>query len=361
MTYPNKRISLAVAALLLTPLACSSQGSTKTTAFSLAPTTTLAIAEYPHTDIHFASDISVATQDRVRMTVSMAEKFWGVVEPLEMWVVGLSTKAAMALKEDFCQQRKATNTPSGYTCDSSTYEMRNQFWKFANNSIAISKDRHEYRETPFFQRFEHQGGYIMMGYPFGLSGKWYDAVQNDQLTIFHEYFHALQRMYENHPQAPPDQPDKFDGPDWMKEGLAVYMSEYAVGLLRSTGALEHMRKPIYETEEEYRSYVALDTALMANLDDIKVLKKEHPGISLKTSGSSWGSNAPYAYGAWAAAYLSHIAGKEAFMDKYYPAIDTVGWKQAFKQAFGMSIEDFYVEFEQFMKQSKEDLDNFLDS
>ena len=249
-----------MAALLLTPLACSSQGSTETTAFSLAPTTTLAVAEYPHTDIHFASDISVATQDRVRITVSMAEKFWGVVEPLEMWVVGLSTKAAMALKEDFCQQRKATNTPSDYTCDSSTYEMSNQFWKFANNSIAISKDRHEYRETPFFQRFEHKGGYIMMGYPFGLSGKWYDAVQNDQVTIFHEYFHAIQRMYENHPQAPPDQPDKFDGPDWMKEGLAVYMSEYAVGLLRSIGALEHMRKPMYETEEEYRSYAAIDAA-----------------------------------------------------------------------------------------------------
>ena len=166
-------------------------------------------------------------------------------------------------------------------------------------------------------------------------------------------------MYENHPQAAPDQPDKFDGPDWMKEGLAVYMSEYAVGLLRSIGSLEHMRKPMYETEEEYRSYAAVDAALMANLDDIEVLKKEHPGISLKTSGSSWESNAPYAYGAWAAAYLSHIAGKEAFIDKYYPAIDSVGWKQAFKQAFGMSIEDFYIEFDQFMEQSTDDLSDFL--
>ena len=361
MTYPNKRISLAVAALLLTPLACSSQGSTKTTAFSLAPATTLAIAEYPHTDIHFASDISAATQDRVRMTVSMAEKFWGVVDSLEMWVVGLSTKAAMALKEDFCQQRKVTNTPSDYTCGPSIYEMRTQFWKFANNSIYVSKDRHEYRETSGFVRFEHQGGYIMMVYPFGLSGKWYDEVKYDQEVIFHEYFHAIQRMYENHPQAEPDHPDKFDGPDWMTEGLAVYMSEYAVGLLRSIGELEHMRKPIYETEEEYRSYAAINASLMAKLNNIEDIKKDHPGMSLKTSGSSWESNAPYIYGAWAAAYLSHIAGKEAFIDKYYPAIDSVGWKQAFKQAFGMSIEDFYIEFDQFMKQPAEVLEDFLDS
>ena len=361
MTYPNKRISLAVAALLLTPLACSSQGSTKTTAFSLAPTTTLAIAEYPHTDIHFASDISVATQDRVRMTVSMAEKFWGVVDSLEIWVVGLNSKAAMALKEDFCQQRKVTNTPSDYTCGPSIYEMRTLFWKFANNSIEVSKDRHEYRETSGFVRFEHRGGYIMLNYPFGLSGKWYDEVKYDQEVIFHEYFHAVQRMYENHPQAAPGQPDKFDGPDWMTEGLAVYMSEYAVGMLRSIGALEHMRKPMYETEEEYRSYAAIDTALMAKLDDIEVLKKERPGISLKTSGSAWESNAPYIYGAWAAAYLSDIAGKEAFIDKYYPAIDSLGWKQAFKQAFGMTIEDFYEEFDQFMKQPLEVLEDLLNS
>jgi hypothetical protein len=117
---------------------------------------------------------------------------------------------------------------------------------------------------------------------------------------------------------------------------------------------------MYETEEEYRSYAAIDTALMAKLDDIEVLKKEHPGISLKTSGSAWESNAPYVYGAWAVAYLSHIAGKEAFIDKYYPAIDSVGWKQAFKQAFGMSIEDLYSEFDQFMKQPRGDLENFLD-
>ena len=290
----------------------------------------------------------------------MAEKFWGVVDSLEIWVVGLNSKAAMALKEDFCKQRKETNTPSDYTCGPSIYEMRTLFWKFANNSIEVSKDRHEYRETSGFVRFEHQGGYIMLNYPFGLSGKWYDEVKYDQEVIFHEYFHAIQRMYENHPQAAPGQPDKFDGPDWMKEGLAVYMSEYAVGLLRSIGTLEHMRKPIYETEEEYRSYAAVDAALMANLDDIDVLKKEHPGISLKTSGSSWESNAPYAYGAWAAAYLSHIAGKEAFIDKYYPAIDSVGWKQAFKQAFGMSIEVFYIEFDQFMKQPRGDLEYFLD-
>jgi len=51
--------------------------------------------------------------------------------------------------------------------------------------------------------------------------------------------------------------------------------------------------------------------------------------------------------------------EEAFIDKYYPAIDSVGWKQAFKQTFGMSIDNFYVEFDQFMKQPIADLEDFL--
>jgi len=116
---------------------------------------------------------------------------------------------------------------------------------------------------------------------------------------------------------------------------------------------------MYETEEEYRSYAAINASLMARLNNIEDIKKEHPGMSLRTSGSAWESNAPYVYGAWAAAYLSRIAGKEAFTDKYYPAIDSVGWRQAFKQAFGISVSDFYVKFDQFMKQPVEVLEDFL--
>jgi hypothetical protein len=122
-----------------------------------------------------------------------------------------------------------------------------------------------------------------------------------------------------------------------------------------------MREPIYETEEEYHSYASIDDALMAILDDVEVLKKEHPETSLKTSGSALESIAPYVYGSWAVAYLSHIAGKETFIDKYYPAIDSVGWEQAFKQAFGRSVEDFYIEFDQFIEQPAEVLEDFLDS
>lgn len=361
MTYPNKHASLAMVALLLTPLACSSQRSNSTTVFSLAPTTTLARSEYPHTDIHFASDISVATQDRVRLTVSAAEGMWGVVEPLEMWVVGIDMKAALVLKDAYCLQRTKTETPDDYTCGETATETTSRFWAFASNSNVISKDRNKMRESPFFSRFEHKGGYIMMSYPFGLSGERYDAVKTDQETIFHEYFHAIQRTYQNQPQAEPNQPDKFDGPDWIVEGLAVYMSEYAVGMLRDTGTLDHMRKPKYETEEEYRSYEAINASLMAKLDDIEDLKKEKPYISLKTCGPAWKSVAPYVFGAWAAAYLSHIAGKEAFINKYYPAIDSIGWEQAFKQAFGMSINEFYIEFDQFMKQPTDVLEDFLNS
>ena len=361
MKLHKKYLSIALIGLVCLPAGCG-QGESAQSGITPAPTTTTLPADQnPKTQIYFASDISLATQDRVRLTVTAAEEIWGAVEPLEMWVIGLNPKAAMALKEDFCKQREETSTPADYTCDSSTDEMSNQFWRFANNSRAINRDRHEYRESPYFSRFEREGGYIMMGFPFGLSGKWYDAVELDQLTIFHEYFHAIQRMFQTHPQVPPNQPDKFDGPDWMTEGLAVYMSEYAVGMLRENGILDRMRAPIYETEDEHNSYDATNASLMKKLDDIEVLKKEHPGISLKNSGPAWESIAPYVYGAWAAVYLSHIAGKEAFIDKYYPAIDTVGWKKAFKQTFGMSIKDFYIEFDQFLEQPRDDLENFLNS
>ena len=351
MKLRKKYLSVALIGLVCLPAGCGKGESTQSGTTPAPTTTTLPVDQYPHTDIHFASDISLATQDRVRLTVSAAEGMWGVVESLEMWVVGLNPKAAMALKEDFCKQREETNTPDEYTCASSTDEMSSQFWRFANNSRAINRDRHEYRESPYFSRFEREGGYIMLGFPFGLSGKWYDAVELDQMTIFHEYFHAIQRMYQSHPQAPPNQPDKFDGPDWMTEGLAVYMSEYAVGMLRENGILDRMRLPIYETEVERPSSDVFYASFMAKIDDIGVLKKERPGMTLKNSGSAWESKAPYVFGAWAVAYLSQRSGKETFIDKYYPSIDSLGWKQSFKHAFGVSIKDFYIEFDQFMQQT----------
>jgi len=89
MKLHKKYLSIALIGLVCLPAGCGQGGSAQSSAPPAPTTTTLPVDQYPKTQIYFASDISLATQDRVRLTVSAAEGTWGVVESLEMWVVGL--------------------------------------------------------------------------------------------------------------------------------------------------------------------------------------------------------------------------------------------------------------------------------
>jgi len=52
-------------------------------------------------------------------------------------------------------------------------------------------------------------------------------------------------------------------------------------------------------------------------------------------------------------------GSDVFLNNFYPAIRELGWEKAFSQAFGISIDQFYTDFDQFIRQPHDDLIQFL--
>ena len=60
----------------------------------------------------------------------------------------------------------------------------------------------------------------------------------------------------------------------------------------------------------------------------------------------------YQGGAWAIAYLINKTDRDVLLDAFYPNIDKHGWDGAFEIAFNIKPQDFYVEFEAFMKNSR---------
>lgn len=66
------------------------------------------------------------------------------------------------------------------------------------------------------------------------------------------------------------------------------------------------------------------------------------------------SHAAYELGAWAIAYLQHLASTETLMDTFYPMLDDLGWDGAFTAAFERTPEAFYEEFGVFLQQSLEE-------
>ena len=59
----------------------------------------------------------------------------------------------------------------------------------------------------------------------------------------------------------------------------------------------------------------------------------------------------YELGAWAVAYLQHLAGEASVLDSFYPSLNDLGWEGAFTAAFERTPETFYEEFNTFLQWS----------
>jgi hypothetical protein len=372
MKTKKRNLAIALVGLMCISTGCSQADAGQSAILPVGPTTTLPVDLYPSTDIYFASDIDPMTRDRVRITVAAAEELWGPVPNLEIWVVGLDTAAALTLRDEFCAIRIATKTESSdceFKADKNVYV----FPKFVLASQKAAKTTEEYGPTAFFQRFSTSAGYIVLPYPNGLATRWPVPAELDQITIFHEYLHAVQERVRNIAKPKLTKEDvsmtgwmleayvmllkgEQDEPRWLSEGLAVFLSEYYVPRLRKEGKLDRRSdRGVVDPNEIPR----LGGFLMSKMYEIREFQKADPALNLKNSGDSTFARAPYMFGAWAVQYLKHEKGMDVFLKEFYPAIHSLGWEQAFSQTFGRTVDEFYSEFDRFINQTNDDLIKFL--
>ena len=87
--------------------------------------------------------------------------------------------------------------------------------------------------------------------------------------------------------------------------------------------------------------------------DLNEVKEDYSqcGGSLKDSnyGDKCDSYAGiYSSGAWAHAYLANKYGNDVLLEVFYPNLEEMGFESAFMHAYGQTLEEFYVEFDQFL-------------
>jgi hypothetical protein len=147
-----------------------------------------------------------------------------------------------------------------------------------------------------------------------------------------------------------------DEPEWLAEGLAVYLSEYYVPRLRLEGKLDRANDRGAIDPNELPSLWGF---MMDKWHEIQDFKKEDPTLTLENSGDSTFARAPYMFGAWAIQYLKHEKGMDVFLSEFYPAVRDLGWETAFSQVFGRTVDQFYLEFDRFLNQSDEEIIKYL--
>ena len=372
MKTKKRNLAIALVGLMCISTGCSQGDLGQSADLPVGPTTTLPVDLYPSTDIYFASDIDPMTRDRVRITVAAAEEIWGPVPNLEIWVPGLDTAAALTLRDEFCAIRKETKTESSdceFKADKNVYE----FSKFVLESQKAAKSTEEFGPTAYFHRFSTTAGYIVLPYPNGLATKWPVPAELDQITIFHEYLHAVQERVRNIAKPKLTKEDvsmtgwmleayemlikgEQDEPRWLSEGLAVFLSEYYVPRLRLEGKLDRASDRGAVDPNELPSIWGF---MRDKWREIQEMKIEDPTLTLENSGDSTFTRAPYMFGAWAIQYLKHENSMDVFLSEFYPAIHDLGWEAAFKQTFGRTVDQFYREFDRFLSKSDDEIIEYI--
>lgn len=142
--------------------------------------------------------------------------------------------------------------------------------------------------------------------------------------ITHEYVHVIQWSFAPNTHWGPDDPLP-TGPYWLTEGIA----EYFALLHRSSRAFG------VTMEQTYRHVVQV-----ANFSDAPLQSME------SWSGmENAGTESAYALGTIAAYQLAERSGIKALLE-YSEAVGNTGdWRSGFEQVFGLSVEQFYEDFE----------------
>ena len=168
-------------------------------------------------------------------------------------------------------------------------------------------------------------------------------------VIAHEYFHSYQT---SHAVRMPggSQSDSLDqvanvGPVWLMEGAAEYA---AIRVSALEGWMEwnaQMRAIMDVSLRELADYPNMSIEDNATLSQKANNELISPGVDRALT---------YELAAWAIAYAISISTHDAVMVKYWDDLEAHGYEQSFERNVGVSLEDFYQEFQVFREKTIEE-------
>ena len=160
----------------------------------------------------------------------------------------------------------------------------------------------------------------------------------------HEYHHVFQIA---HSAADQERTADKNSSSWMREGMATYSSAKFMENLKFIDFTEYML--------ELRKFGA-----NISRPGINEFIKKNPKYRLDNETYWDEGGAPQVYymiGAWATAYLIHAKGideKIVLRDWWYDIVP-MGKAAAFKKHMKISLEDFYKEFDSFIRKSDKEV------
>ena len=151
----------------------------------------------------------------------------------------------------------------------------------------------------------------------------------------HEYVHIFQNAHNLYSEA-----DVFglESPIWMEEGAAEFLALY---LADQKGWVSFEQEMAYALEQTQDLRDLVPDLTIRDLADSRERVGSYCGLCFGVM--------QYATGQWATAWLVNQSSLDDFFFTFYPNVYELGVDGAFEKAFGLTMEEFYVEFEEFLE------------
>jgi len=307
--------------------------------------------------VYVASDVSQDEKQGVERALEIASNEWDIDILVEYWVVGRGIQEANDLANVFCERRQELGqlefTHYNEDINQDIFSQCLEGMMFPNQSaesiLGTIQNWSDENWVGDFERFRDKGGagagiredWGGIGFVTSSQSMVQDFTIDElaefsYIVVFHEYFHIVQNFFglqdnseeiENH----------FLG-DWFYEGGADFMAHklvYQEGLTESDA-------PSFQSK-----YRDLMSDIQSEIESGNNLSQQSlDDFSYYTS--PWNPSV-YSFGAWAIAYLNFKAGNNNSLNEYFSKVPLVGWEQSFQETYSITLEEFYVEFNEFLK------------
>lgn len=299
-----------------------------------------------------ADDIPIKIQNDMQKTLLEASKEWGNFGPIEYWVLGTHEQSAKKLIEKYCSRRAERGDIGFDQCkreELSSNIKHNMISYQKIGARALNSGRPE-------QSAGHTGGQnwgihrFMSSLPLGMAGRFGIPGEENQKVILHEYFHAFQIAHARSLGAS----RKKLGPIWFMEGSAEYMALVAHDKLTKQSKLRRWKNGRYRFtfKNEMKKRFKHAKELEAKFDCVKSKMKE-AFFTEKCNDFTYNGDV------WAIALLVNQTNEKVLINEFYPNVYDLGWEKAFEKSFGKTPNEFYKEFETFMRKSYRDASQIL--
>ena len=279
-----------------------------------------------------ASDVPKVIKDAVEEGLNASIERLGNYGPLKIYIIGNDDSIIEPIIKDFCNWSKDKSDNFKRCSDDQGKGMREMAYIFPGGNGFADHGWYLQKPTQTFVLNPAAGDSNEF-----LALKYDDELQYEKVVTAHEYFHVYQGA---HTVFRGEENSVYSLPRWIEESHAVYFS-WVLG--------------------NENGWIYINSRIQELINSISSFRKRVPGMTILDIESESGTKRvkdycgelcigklQYEYALLATIILAQKTSDDAVFIDFYKNHKDIGWIAAFEKTFNMSVDDFYLELEEFL-------------